>query len=196
MMSRLAKRAGTALLAFRRETEGVVAVEFAYVGLPCILLLAGIIVIGFMLFCSASLDYATQKAARQIMTGQVQSNGYSAAQFKSNVLCTYLPATFTCSNVAVNLVSFVKQPQVYTANNYYQFVNTSQTGLIIPSLSTTSNTFCAGIANSYEVLEVMYPMPIFLSMFAASPQVVNGQFVLMSTATFKNEPFTGGSSGC
>lgn len=170
--------------------------EFAVVAMPFFLLLTGILVVGFMLFCASTLDYATQKAARQIMVGSVQSGGVSSAQFRSTVLCAYLPAPmFDCSKLVVNLqtVALTAEPTTYK-----NFVKPDYSGLTMPSPST-QGSYCPGGGGDYEVMEVIYPMPLYLSVFQASSNVVQGQFVLMSTAAFKNEPFQGSSTsypGC
>ncbi len=172
------------------------AVEFAIVALPFFLLITGILIVGFMMFCTSSLDFATQKAARQIMVGTTQSSNLSADQFRTTVLCPLLPsAMFDCTKVVVNLTTV---PVSSEPTAYYNFVKPDSSGLIIPPLDNTKTSFCPGIGGGYQVLQVLYPMPIYLSQFAASANVVNNQFVLMSNATFKNEPFQGSSAaaGC
>lgn len=56
---------------FRRAADGAVAVEFALVLTPFLILLAGLIEIGFMLQTSAVLQNATDEVGRLIRTGQV-----------------------------------------------------------------------------------------------------------------------------
>ena len=191
-MTRLLRRCVIALCVFRRNDGGVVAIEFAMVGLPFLLLIVAIMVVGFLLYAQSTLDYATQKAARQVMVGTVQTSSLTADQFRTTILCPLLPATFTCSNVIVSLQSVAST----TPNIWYNYVTTSGawynvTGLLLPTLSNSQTSFCSGGAGQYKLLEVFYPMPIYLSIFATSAQVVtyNGSnaYLLTSTAVFKNE---------
>lgn len=57
--------------AFRSDRDGAVSVEFALLMAPFALLLQGIIEVGMILYADASLQHATDAAARLIRTGQV-----------------------------------------------------------------------------------------------------------------------------
>lgn len=78
------------ITAFIAETRGVTAVEFALVAPLLLATILFIMSIGYMLFMSESLDYATQKAARLIKTGQVQAAGLTQAQFVAQDICPLL----------------------------------------------------------------------------------------------------------
>ena len=184
------------LAEFRQAPQGVVAIEFAVVGLPFFMLLYGIMVIGFMMFCSSSLDYATQKAARQVMVGTAQSGTLSADQFRTTVVCPLLPATiFDCSKVVVNMTTVSVTPE---PTAFVNFVKSDQSGLIIPPLDNTKTSYCTGAGGNYQVLEILYPLPLYMSLFASTQSVAQGQFIIMSTAAFKNENFSSSttSTGC
>ena len=174
---------------FGRDVRAVSAIEFALVGLPFFMLLIGIMVVALLTFSAASLDYAVQKAARAIMVGNAQSAGLDAARFQTELLCPNLPAgLFDCSKLLVSLTSFADP----VTTDYYSYVKPDLSGLIVP----TQAAFCLGAASSYQVLEVTYPFPIYFAPFAGAPQVVNGKYMLMSSLTFKNEPFTTSAGGC
>jgi Flp pilus assembly protein TadG len=184
--------------AFVRETAGATAVEFALIAPMLFLTILFIMSIGYMIFMNQALDYATQKAAREIRTGQVQSAGITtAASFASQTVCPLLPSIFQCSNVIVNsqtLGSFdsITSDGVYPYE-YNQFINSSKTGLIYPTTSNSSNTFCTGSGSTFVFLQILYPVPFFLSFLSSSTiaATYNGQkvYLIMSTATFLNEPF-------
>ena len=180
---------------FALARRGAVAIEFALVGIPFFMLILGIMTVGFVLFCSSTLDSATQRAARQIMVGSSQNSSLTAAQFRTNVLCPFLPTTmFDCTKVVVDLqtVTESKEP-----TDWYDFVKPNSSSLIAPPLDNSQASFCMGAGNAYQVLRVVYPLPSYLAAFASSPSVVQGQFIVQATAAFKNEPFQGGtSSGC
>jgi len=181
------------------DRHGTAAVEFGMIGVPAVLTLCAILEIGLNYFMVAALDHATLTAARAIATGAVSTSGLSASNFNSQVVCPALPSMFNCSNVFVNL-TIVAQGQS-PPSPYYSYVNSSKSGLIVPALNTTLDTFSPGTSCSYVVLQVLYPAPyLFAFLTAATAATYNGQTVsvLMSSTTFKNEPFSSATSyqGC
>ncbi len=176
---------------FVAASDGVVAIEVGFLAAPFFMLLVGVVALGLVTWCHSTLDYATQRAARQIMTGALQSANTTSDQFKTNILCSYLPkAVFDCSKIVVNLavVNETVEP-----TGWYTYVNTQQTALKSPDLTNNkNNNFCFGGGNTYQVLQVAYPLPIFSRFIATSSALASGYSLIMSTAAFKNEPFQGG----
>ena len=178
---------------FLSASEATTAVEVGLLGLPFLSLIVGIVVIGFMAWSSSTLDFATQKAARQIMTGALQANGTTAPQFRSGVLCAYLPSPlFDCSKLVVNLTTIAESNE---PTGWYDLVTANQSGLIRPVMDNAVTSFCLGAGNSYQVLQVLYPFPIYFRLVATPAALAANQFVVMSTLVFKNEPFQSSSSG-
>jgi Flp pilus assembly protein TadG len=182
---------------FSKQTNGASAVEFALVFPILIATILFLMSIGYVLFMGQALDYATQKAARQIKTGQVQTAGLTQTQFQTNVVCPLLPSLFSCSNVIVNLqtigtINSVPNDSNYP-NEYLQFVNSSSTGLNLPPLSTQT-AYNPGQGQCYVYLQIVYPVPLWLAALSSSTAAttLNGQkvYLIMATATFLNEPFT------
>ena len=187
------QRIRSKLTAFRHASRGAAAVEFGMIALPFLTIIMFILFVSLTLFYRTTLDYATQKAARALMVGTPQTSGQTAAQFRTNTLCPNLTLIFfDCSKIVVNLVTVTEtvEPTAYVA-----FVTPDLSAILIPPPSIN---YCPGVGSSYEVLEVVYPLPIYLSFFSSAPNVVQGQFLLMSTATFRNEPFSGATAltGC
>jgi Flp pilus assembly protein TadG len=188
-------------LALLRETRGATAVEFALIAPPFFLTVMFLIAIGYMVFMQEALDYATQRAARQIRTGQTQtSNIQTASAFAAQTVCPQLPSLFNCNNIIVSANDFptnVSSSGSYPSNVYTSFINSSNTGLVPPSL-TSNNTFCPGAGSYYVFLQILYPVPFFLSFLSSSSIATNynGQnyYMIMSTAVFLNEPFTASAS--
>ena len=186
-------RIRTKLTAFRHASQGTTAIEFGAVAFPFLILIMFILFVSLILFYRTTLDFATQKAARALMVGTPQQAGQTATQFRTNTLCPNLTLIFfDCTKVVVNLVTVTETAE---PTAYVNFVNSDLSAILVPPPSIN---YCPGVGSSYEVLEVLYPLPIYLSFFATAPNVVNGQFLLLSTATFRNEPFSGATSpaGC
>ena len=113
----LAKAGGTrrALRALRRDERGATAVEMGFVLGPFLMLLFGIISVGFYYFTTFMLENAVEEAARLIKTGQAQTGSWTtnpahppmtAAEFKTSV-CNKLPTFSDCNSKArVHVKSF------------------------------------------------------------------------------------------
>ena len=187
------QRIRSKLKAFRHASQGTTAIEFGAVAFPFLMIVMFILFVSLTLFYRTTLDYATQKAARALMVGTPQTAGQTATEFRTNTLCPNLTLVFfDCSKLTINLVTVTETAE---PTAYVNFVTPDLSALIVPPPSIN---YCPGVGGSYEVLEVLYPLPIYLAPFASSASVVQGQFLLLSTATFRNEPFAGGTalSGC
>ncbi|WP_210253197.1 TadE/TadG family type IV pilus assembly protein [Beijerinckia sp. L45] len=195
----LSGKSTTKISDFLIEARGTTAVEFALVAPLLLLTIFFILSVGYMMFMAQALDYATQKSARQIMTGQVQSSSLNQTQFRTQVVCPLLPSMFNCNNVIVNVQAVAVVDGSYP-NEYYAFLNASQTGLSIPPLANAQTNYCPGQQQGYVYLQVLYPVSIFLSFLSASSVATTylGQkvYLIMSTATFLNEPFVAPASSC
>jgi Flp pilus assembly protein TadG len=174
---------------FFHERSAAVAVEFAMIGAPFLLMILEIFQSALFVYCSGMLDHATQAAARQIMTGSVQNGSLTAAQFRTNLLCPQLPATMPCGNVIVNLQTF---SEAAYPGGFYSFVNAAQTAIIMPPLDNTQTTFCPGGSGQYVYLQVYYAMPLIGAIWLpAVTTTFHGQTVKLvpAAAAFKNEPY-------
>ena len=181
----------TGNIRFLRDRRGATAVEFALVAGLFILTIVFVMTVGLIMYWNQALDYATSKAARQIMIGAVQKNSVSQSSFRTNIVCPYLPASMNCNNVIVNVQTVV---EAAGPAGYYTLVNSSTTALIIPPLSNGSTQYSVGAQGSYQYLQVIYPVTFLPSAFKV---ILGGQatyngapaFLIVSTAAFKNEQF-------
>ena len=165
------------------------AVEFAIIGAPLLLMIVEIFQSALFVYNSSRLDAATHTAARQIITGSVQKGGQTAAQFRTN-LCSALPVTIPCSSVIVNLQTF---SQASFPGGFYSFVNSTQSGIIVPPLDNTKTSFCPGGSGEYEYLQVFYAMPLLGAVWLPGVTTTfggNSVVLASASAAFKNEPYT------
>ena len=85
-------------------------------------------------------------------------------------------------------------------NQYYTYVNSNQSGLILPALDNTQTSYCPGNPKGYVYLQILYPVSLFLSLLSSSSVATTYQgqqvYVIMSTATFLDEPFVAPTAGC
>lgn len=96
----------TRLRAMRQQRKGVVAVEFALVALPLIMLTTALIEIGIMLLTSVTLHGALEVAARKLRTGEVYLAGNETQQRTvfEEALCGELFLT-SCDDVVYDVRS-------------------------------------------------------------------------------------------
>lgn len=176
--------------AFVRDSKGATAVEFALIATPFLAILAALIQTFLLFFAQSILESAVRQSARQILTGQVQSQDAGLSQsaaataFKNNVVCKYTSVLFTCD------ASLMIDVQV--ASNWSS-ANTGMPTLTYKSDGTVANTwqFNPGTAGDIVVVRVMYLWPIFFGPIAFNmANQPNGSRLIMASAAFQNEPAT------
>jgi Flp pilus assembly pilin Flp len=185
---------------FLRDQRGSTIVEFSLIVVPLFLLILAVIDIGVTTYTQVRLDSALQQTARMIMTGQVQNqkiNGLplTAMQFRDTILCPRLPATMHCQDVFVDVKTF---PATASAP-FDSYLNATKTGLKPPPLDNQQTSYCIGDSSDYVVMQVAYPASPVTTVFNdAITQTYKGKKtrILLSTATFRNEPFPKTSTGC
>lgn len=167
---------------FGRNRKGSAIVEFALVAPLFIALLFAIIETALMFFASQVLETVTQESARQIMTGQAQSAGYSSATFLTNVVCPQIPALFTCANIHVDVES---DPSQFTNVNIATPVTSG-------SFDATKLNFNMGASCSVVTVTLYYPWKLFVTGLGYNISNLSGNIRLLSaTAAFRNEPYSG-----
>ncbi len=174
-----------------RDENGASAVEFALVVIPFVAFLLAALQTSIILFMGDALQSATQKAARQVMTGQTSANNTSQAQFKA-VVCANLPSLFqgsgsSCPNLIVD---------VQSANSF----SSLNTATITPTYNasgapTTTGNYNFGSAGSAVIVRAMYNWPSFnLPLGFNLQDQTNGTYLLVGTAVFQNEPYQASAS--
>lgn len=173
-----------------RDRKGAAAVEFALIAMLFILALLFIMTVATILFINQSLDYATTRAARQILTGAAQRNALDQAGFRAS-LCSNLPASLKCSNLVINLYVV---PTGTSPSGYYSYVKSDLSGLAMPPLTPSAGQYTLGTRGQFQYLLVIYPITILPSAFASmlgGGATFNGApaYLTISTAAFRNELF-------
>lgn len=88
---------------FRKDEGGAAALEFAGVVVPFLIFILGIMGSGLQFFAMNSLEHGVETAARQIRTGQAQTNGMTVAQFKSAV-CAAAGSFIKCDDAHMSIL--------------------------------------------------------------------------------------------
>ncbi len=175
--------------AFVGNRAGSVAVEFSMIGLACFGLIIETMQAGMYFYTSAELNNATARAMRQVMTGAVTQQGLTATQFRTNVLCPYLPSVMPCSSVVVNMQSVNED---VSPNGFYKFVNAAQTAVVMPAMDNNKTSFCSGGSGTVIYAQVYYAMPVFSmawKLYGTSTFGGSTVHLVPAAAVFRNEPF-------
>lgn len=180
---------------FLANESGAYAIEFSLIALPFFGLLFAIIEVAWVSFNSEQLQAAVDSAARQVLTGAAQTNNYAtAASFTSNLLCPstgkrLIPNSWDCSKLFVDIRTASDFTSVDMTNTFY----------------SGSLKYCLGNPSTIVVLRVEYPMAAIFPLninnrYAALVNNVPGMsgyyHMLLGSAVFKTEPYSGGSSTC
>jgi len=164
---------------FAAESEGGTTIEFALLAAPFMAALFAILQTALIFFAGQTLEAAAASSARLIFTGQAQTGGWSAAQFKSQV-CNQIHGIFDCSNgVYVDVETY---PSFAAAN------------LGLPILNGVFNTaglgYNPGGPGDIVMLRLYYKYPVFVNLLGFNlSQLTGGYNLFAATAIFKNEPY-------
>ena len=186
-MSSLASTAaaGNIFRRFRCNRRGSAAVEFALVAPVFFALLFAIIETGIMFFASQALETITQNSARQVLTGQAQTNSSikTLSDFQA-AICPPLPAPqpalFNCANLYVDVKSY---------SSFSSVVINSQ--IVNGSFDSSTLAYSPGGPGDIVVMRFFYQWPLFVTGLGYNiANLASGnQRLLVATAAFKNEPY-------
>jgi len=168
---------------FARREDGAAAVEFAIVAAPFIALLLATVQTALAFFAGQVLESAVTDSSREILTGSAQNAGMDQNAFAASV-CGKIETLFNCGNLMID---------VQTAASFAA-ANTAMPTLTFDGNGKVTNNWAyqPGNPGDIVVMRVMYQWPIFLGPLGLSlSNEANGNLLLMATATFKNEPYTG-----
>jgi len=181
------------------DTQGMTAIEMAFVGPPFLLLLGAIFELGLTLTTQSVLDGAARDAARLIRTGQVQSQSSPMTVFQ-NLLCSEVSSVISASDCA-NKVTF--EVQVFSSFGAVSFTPCTQT-----ASQTGNGTVCSftpGSGSNIVGVQASYPRPFIIPWVgaclsggtcwaglgtASGNNPGTGSMTLTSTVIFQNEPFS------
>lgn len=164
---------------WRKEEDGVVAVEFALIAIPFTFLLIGIIELSFIFAGSSILEGATQSASRIIRTGQLQQSEGNQEDMFRTALCDSADIFLSCDNImyeVIHLNSFSD------AENYE--------ALFEDDGSLSSRGFDPGGVNDVILIRTAYRQTLVTPFFGDLFSTGEGQTVLlMSTVVLQTEPY-------
>jgi Flp pilus assembly protein TadG len=163
---------------FSRHDDGAAAIEFGMVAAPFLALMFAIMETALVFFAGQTLETAVADSARLIMTGQAQTQGFNATQFKTQV-CSKVGGLFDCAG---GLYVDVK--------TYSSFGAVDNSPPIIKPDGTIDTTYNAGGPGDIVVVRLIYQWPVYASLLGFNlSNTGSNKRLLISTAAFRNEPY-------
>lgn len=168
---------------FARAERGAIAVEFALICIPLMVLIFGVLELAMVLLVSTTLEGATESAAREIRTGEFQTSaGNTAADFKALVCSKMSWLSTQCStNLWVDVRSFATFGALAG--------NAPMAG---PAFNPAATCFAAGQPTDIVLVRTYYQWQLFTPLLnnALEDMGAGSGRRLLSTATaFRNEPY-------
>lgn len=166
---------------FCRAEDGATAVEFAIIVPAFIATLVAVLQVCIVLLAQMAIQNAAVDAGRYFMTGQAQSNGWTASTVVSNVCPS---ALFTCSNMFI------------VVQDYSTFAGASTSAPAMYNGSTPNTqanyTFNSAGAqmNDVVVVQLLYAWPVITGLLGFNiSNLPNNQIELMGVTAIRVEPY-------
>lgn len=179
-------RGGTRLSAVRRfaaARRGAVAVEFAFVAFPFLLLLFGIVELALVFVVSTTIEGATESAARRIRTGEFQTGGATSKDNFRDLVCARMSwLSGGCSaTLIVDVQTFAIDDYQGMANDTPQNPGTFDAG---------ATCFSPGGPGDVVLVRAYYPWTLFTPLLNdAMENMGDGKRLVSAVAAFRNEPY-------
>ena len=184
-------RAGSLLRRFRKDADGMVAVEWALLAVPFFAILGAIIDVSMTSWVSQNLNNAVSDAARTIQTGSFQT------EMRGNTNTTDVLNKFREKICAPNgnvRLYFVSCDQLKVQIETFSTMAAGQADS--PINSSTGNwsddfgkTYNSAGASTIVVVQVAAKYPIWMNILRVAPTFADGSRLLRSTIMLKTEPF-------
>lgn len=191
-MTRSATRLRALIRRFVRSRRGATAVEFALISIPLMTLMFGVLELAMILLVSATLDTATDFAARNIRTGVFQANGAarSQADFRKLVCVNMSWLKPMCSVAAPEPGDADPSPLFVESRTYADFAAAGAQLQRDPTTFDPKNTdWCPGNPEDIVVVTTYFKWPIITPLMRPLFQNYAGGRMITSTRLFRNEPF-------
>lgn len=175
LLDRARRRTARLAARFARAEDGSTAVEFALVALPFMVLLFAILELGLVFLLSLTLENAVIEVGRTIRTGEMQTNGGTAASFKTAVCNKMGWATSATCQSALSI-------DVRTFSDYASSTPVDDT---VP----TTMTWNPGSQGSIVLVRAYYTWPLVAPLLNTGLQTASGKQVIYAATAFTNEPY-------
>jgi Flp pilus assembly protein TadG len=175
-------RARRAAISFGRDRRGIAALEFALIAAPFFFLLFAIIETALVFFISTTLEQAMAQNARDIRTGNFQTAGGDAEQFRQEI-CENGAGLLDCDRVRIDVRTWTS----------FAAINPSTPIDQDGELDDSEFGFDAGGPSAIVLVRVFYEYEVMTPALGPGLSNMSGNRRLLTAAiAFRNEPFPGG----
>lgn len=179
---------------FAPNSEGAAAVEFAMIVGPFLFMIFAVLELALVFLLSSSLDTASERAARRIRTGEVQTAGEGKEAFKT-ALCQGMSwLANNCSTaLKVDVRTFQQFPDTNLADSdiIKDCKDPKDPTKTYKCMAPESDLlFNAGGPTDVVVVRTYYQWPLLTPFLSQALSRLHGNVaVIQSTQTFRNEPY-------
>ncbi|CAN5323455.1 pilus assembly protein [soil metagenome] len=160
---------------FARTQDGAVAVEFAFVAIPFLVLVFGIIELGLTFLVSMTLENAIMVVDRRIRTGEFQNASATASTYRT-AICQQMSWLGTSCNSAL-IIDVRTLPSFSTGGS-----------LATPRAAKTC--WDPGGPNSIVLVRGFYKWPLITPLMQNAVGGTPGNRQVNFSAVFANEPYS------
>ena len=168
------------------DIKAAVAVEFAFVVIPFLVMFVGIVEIGLFFGTAVILEGAASDAARMIRTGRIKDMGDPVTAFEDK-LCDMASLLINCADIQYEVIKIAD-------NSFLNIEHSSPNFDAEGNLS--SSGFDPGGAEDVIVVRVVYKYEFLTPLLGKLMESREGtnSSVLMSSVVLMNEPYEFGGN--
>ncbi|HAJ02067.1 MULTISPECIES: TadE/TadG family type IV pilus assembly protein [Brevundimonas] len=175
-----AARSRTALDRFLAARRGSTAVEFAMVAMPFFFMMFAVLELAFVFVLDSVLENAVIETGRLVRTGQAESQGFNATQFKTS-MCGRM-SIFSSDCMAKVTVDVREIPQFTNPNPPDPTAGSS--------FSEAGLGYDGGDPGSLMLVRAWYRHTLFTPFLEQGlARMGDGKAILTATTAFRNEPW-------
>lgn len=180
-------------ISLRRNTDGVVAIEFAFIAPVVLLMIMGTIEFSLIMFTTAVMESATSHTSRLGKTGYTEAGSTREEQLVANIqaLTSGLldPDEIEITAKVYDAFDDVGDPEPFVdANNNLQYDDGETYSDINGNMQWDADMGAEGFgdANDVVVYTVSYPWRINTPLISS---IIGNVFTITARAAVKNEPY-------
>lgn len=188
-MTGLASRPLQLIRRFARESRGATAVEFAFISIPLMMLMFGVLELCMILLVSATLDMATDFAARNIRTGVFQKSGGATKVDFEKMVCrnmNWLESMCKIDAQGVNPGKLYVETETFANFTSAGALPARPADDVFDPLKTS---WCPGNPEDIVVVRTYFKWPIVTPLLKPLFENYAGGRLVTTTRLFRNEPF-------
>lgn len=183
----VSRRRPRLLARFRRSQDGATAVEFGFIAMPFLMLLAAILETAMMFWTSQVLEEAVSQTSRRLLTGESHERYKGApannTQAFKNDVCAAASAIVDCEKLVIDVRTYNSFSNAKTGTDGSNPISAG-------GLNTTGFGFNQSQPLQIVVVRAVLEYPLFFTSWSSSlVNIGSGRRGIVATTTFRAEPF-------